>query len=80
MQQNARFPTAAKGGCIVGLRRRYGLFAIHVLMAMTTVVLLTLVLAAAEARLYASRSLSGAKSDGLSFRGANSLERRVASP
>jgi hypothetical protein len=80
MQQNARFPIAAKGGCIVGWRRRYGLFAIHVLMAMTVVVLLTLVLAAAEASLYASRSLSAANTDGLLFGGANSLERRVAAP
>jgi hypothetical protein len=57
MQQGARFPTSAANS-IAGLRRRYGLFTIHVLMVLTVILLLTLVLAAAEAVLPVDRSLS----------------------
>jgi hypothetical protein len=57
MQQDARFLTSA-ADAVAGLRRRYGLFTIHVLMVLTVVLLLTLVLAAAEAVLPADRSLS----------------------
>jgi hypothetical protein len=70
MQQDVRFLTSA-ADAVAGLRRRYGLFTIHVLMVLTVILLLTLVLAAAEAVLPHDSSLSALEAGSPAVNGSN---------
>jgi hypothetical protein len=72
MHQDARFSPSAAGS-VAGPRRRYGLFTMHVLMVLTVVLLLTLVLAAAEAVLPADRRLSALEAGAPALGQANSI-------
>lgn len=71
---------SSAGRSIAGQRWRYGWLTIHALMVLTAVLLLALVLAAAEARLPAGHSLSAVEAGWSAADGANAHSQRRSAP